>query len=44
MNQDKEIVSGIISLVNIQCSCFVELLGVLTMMLVHEVAEKILEC
>ena len=30
MNPDKEVVSAFISLVNIQSSCFVELLGVLT--------------
>ena len=36
MSQDKEVVSAIISLVNIQYSSFAELLVVLTMMLVQK--------
>ena len=36
MSQDKEVVSAIISLVNIQYSSFTELLVVLTMMLVQK--------
>ena len=36
MSQDKEVVSAIISLVNIQYSSFTELLAVLTMMLVQK--------
>ena len=36
MSQDKEVVSAVISLVNIQYSSFTELLVVLTMMLVQK--------
>ena len=36
MNQDKEVLRAIISLVNIQYSCFVELLDMLTMMLTQK--------
>ena len=36
MNQDKEVVSAIISLISIHYSCFAELLGVLIMILVQK--------
>ena len=36
MNQDKEVLRAIISLGNIQYSCFVELLDMLTMMLTQK--------